>query len=157
MTGRLRWYHWFCPQRGSSLGPCSHSSGCRCNLHTQKGQRLRHAWKRDNQQQHLNTVKITQFCMSQSSSVSQSKKRGKSSSYMALMLSVRLASKVRNCLPFLVNPRTWAPEQTKIFSCGVPTAPPRSILAIFCPGSVLNTGWNRESHFFAIRNRNSTH
>ena len=75
-------------------------------------------------------------------------------SYMALTLSVRLASKVRNCLPFLVNPRTWEPEQTKIFSCAVPAAPPRSILAIFCPGSVLNTGWNRVT-FLVVRKWNS--
>lgn len=68
------------------------------------------------------------------------------------MLSVRLASKVRNCLPFLVNPRTWEPEQTNIFSCGVPTAPPRSILVIFCPGSVLNTGWNRNFTYKLIFN-----
>lgn len=60
------------------------------------------------------------------------------SSYMALMLSVRLASKARNDLPFLVNPRTIEPEHTNIFSCGVPTAPPRSSLEIFRPGSVLN-------------------
>lgn len=45
-----RWCRWFCLQRGSSVGPCSHSSGCRCNLHTPTGQRLRHAWRRDDQQ-----------------------------------------------------------------------------------------------------------
>lgn len=63
------------------------------------------------------------------------------------MLSVRLASNVRNCLPFFVNPRTWEPEHTNIFSCGVPTAPPRSIRDIFGPGSVLKTGCWRHVHF----------
>lgn len=65
-SGSLRsnmWYHWFCLQRGSSLGPCSHSSGCRCNLHTQKDQLLRHAWKEHT----CRSIqwKITQFCTSQ--------------------------------------------------------------------------------------------
>lgn len=133
------WCHWFCLQRGNNPGPCSRSSGCRCNSHTQTGQHLRRAWKRENHQ-----VQKQKRC-----------RAWWSGSYMALMLSVRLASKVRNCLPFLVNPRTWEPEQTKIFSCGVPAAPPRSILATFGPGSVLNTGWNRE--FLTIRNIHSTH
>lgn len=41
-----KWYHWFCLQTGSSPDPCSHSSGCKCNLHIRKGQRLRHTWNR---------------------------------------------------------------------------------------------------------------
>ena len=142
MTNML--YHWFCLQTDSSPGPCSHSSGCRCNLHKQRGQRLRRAWRREKQTS-ASEVRITQLWVSESS-------RGRY--YMALMFSVRLASKVRNCFPFFVNPRTWEPEQTKIFSCGVPAAPPRSILDIFCPGSVLNTGWNRKTNILLFETKN---
>lgn len=60
--------------------------------------------------------------------------------YIALMLSVRLVSNERNCFPLFVKPLTSDPVATKIFSCGVLRAPPSSNLAIFWPGSVLNTG-----------------
>lgn len=59
---------------------------------------------------------------------------------MAFMVSVRLASKDRNCFPFLVKPLTSEPHDTKIFSWGVPWAPPSASLDIFWPGKVLNTG-----------------
>lgn len=57
---------------------------------------------------------------------------------------MRLVSKERNCFPLFVKPLTSDPVATKIFSCGVLRAPPNSNLAIFWPGSVLNTGYKKE-------------
>lgn len=67
--------------------------------------------------------------------------------YIALILSVRLVSNERNCFPLFVKPLTSDPVATKIFSCGVLRAPPNSNLAIFWPGSVLNTGCKQKNSF----------
>ena len=58
--------------------------------------------------------------------------------YMDWMLSVRLVSNVRNCLPFLVKPLTSAPAEQNRRSLAWPTGPPSSIRVYFIPGSVLN-------------------
>ena len=54
------------------------------------------------------------------------------------MLSVRFVSNVRNCFPFLVNPRTSAPAEQNIRSLTWPTGPPNSNRVYFIPGKVLN-------------------
>lgn len=77
----------------------------------------------------------------------QPNQKAKHHTYIALMLSVRLVSKERNCFPLFVKPLTSDPTATKIFSCGVSRAPPSSSLEIFRPGSVLNTGYQQESNF----------
>lgn len=59
--------------------------------------------------------------------------------HIALMSSVRLVSKERNCFPLFVKPLTSDPVATKTFSWGVLRAPPNSRRAILGPGSVLNT------------------
>ncbi len=147
-------HHWSCLLTGSSPDPCSHSNGYKCNWHTQTDPPLKHACGKIRHKQRWSIQKWQLHVLSNLLIYNTQihKKRvwiTRSRSHMAFMLSVRLASNVRNCLPFLVYPLTSEPKLTKIFSCGVPKAPPSSSLEIFCPGSDLNTGWQKDIHLLS--------